>query len=258
MHPLVVCAIFKQEAHYLKEWIEFHRIQGFSKFFLYNNNSNDNYLEVLQPYIDKGIVDLTEWPMQSPSQLQAYSDFIAKNNKKPVWAAMIDIDEFLFAPTGSLPELLNKFDHPSSLGINWRCFGSSKLTEYDPRPVIERFIFRHENYDADKHIKSLIRLDQEVKVSGDPHFFITQSGTFSENGILINGPFSGPSTEIFRINHYLTKSAEECLGKQNRGRADVANLRFNWGIFDDLKNATYEDRVIQKFLPELKQRLETK
>ena len=77
MHPLVVCAIFKQEAHYLKEWIEFHRIQGFSKFFLYNNNSNDNYLEVLQPYIDKGIVDLTEWPMQSPSQLQAYSDFIA-------------------------------------------------------------------------------------------------------------------------------------------------------------------------------------
>ena len=39
------CAIFQNEAPYLKEWIEYHRLIGVEHFYLYNNGSTDNYDE---------------------------------------------------------------------------------------------------------------------------------------------------------------------------------------------------------------------
>ena len=51
-YDLAVCAIFKNEARFLKEWIEFYKLIGVEHFYLYNNFSNDNYQDVLQPYIN--------------------------------------------------------------------------------------------------------------------------------------------------------------------------------------------------------------
>ena len=38
-YNVAVCAIFKNEAPYLKEWIEFNHLVGVEHFYLYNNNS---------------------------------------------------------------------------------------------------------------------------------------------------------------------------------------------------------------------------
>ena len=51
---LSICAIFKNEGHYLKEWIEFHKLQGVEHFFLYNNNSTDDYEQVLYQSLNEG------------------------------------------------------------------------------------------------------------------------------------------------------------------------------------------------------------
>ena len=82
-----VLAAFKNEAPYLKEWIEFHLMVGFEKFFLYQNNSTDDYMSVLRPYIDSGVVDLTEWPLPVPSQAAAYWDYITRY-RGPWWTAV--------------------------------------------------------------------------------------------------------------------------------------------------------------------------
>ena len=36
-HYLAICAIYRDEAPYLREWIEFHRLVGVEHFFLYDN-----------------------------------------------------------------------------------------------------------------------------------------------------------------------------------------------------------------------------
>ena len=41
---LAVCAIYRNEAPYLREWIEFHRLVGVERFFLYNNESTDDHM----------------------------------------------------------------------------------------------------------------------------------------------------------------------------------------------------------------------
>src|ERR1700722_724245 len=57
-----ICAIFKNEAPCLKEWIEYHRLFGVDHFYLYNIGSNDSFQDILRPYVEEGIVTLTNWP----------------------------------------------------------------------------------------------------------------------------------------------------------------------------------------------------
>ena len=73
---LYICAIFKNETPYLREFIELHRIVGVEKFILYQNNSSDDYHSVLDPYVAQGIVELIEWNIPVPSQSPAYADCI--------------------------------------------------------------------------------------------------------------------------------------------------------------------------------------
>ncbi|ELV04510.1 glycosyltransferase family 92 protein [Brachyspira hampsonii] len=51
-----ILATVKNEAPYIKEWIEYHRIIGAERFYIYDNESTDNLKEVLEPYIKEGIV----------------------------------------------------------------------------------------------------------------------------------------------------------------------------------------------------------
>ena len=51
---LAACTIYRDAASYLAEWIEFHRLVGVERFFLYDNGSVDDHREVLAPYVDAG------------------------------------------------------------------------------------------------------------------------------------------------------------------------------------------------------------
>src|SRR4029453_13855875 len=59
---LVIGCVFQDEARFLREWIEFHRMMGVQRFFLVNDRSSDNYQGVLRPYCDANIVQLFESP----------------------------------------------------------------------------------------------------------------------------------------------------------------------------------------------------
>src|SRR5438132_10410475 len=67
-YNISICAIFKNEAPYLKEWIEFHRLVGIDHFYLYNLGSTDRYRDVLKDYVKQGIVSLIQWPDLSKNQ----------------------------------------------------------------------------------------------------------------------------------------------------------------------------------------------
>src|SRR5919198_1069368 len=58
---LSACTLYRDDAEYLREWIEFHRLVGVERFFLYNNYSEDSHREVLAPYIENDIVVLHDW-----------------------------------------------------------------------------------------------------------------------------------------------------------------------------------------------------
>src|SRR6056297_2188452 len=97
-----ICAIIKDEGPYLTEWLEFHRLVGIDRFYLYDNGSSDNTPEILQPYIKAGIVHLIPWPKfidKSNPQYLAYAHAAALTSNRTFWLAYIDLDEFLFPVT---------------------------------------------------------------------------------------------------------------------------------------------------------------
>ena len=59
---LAACTIYRDDAEYLPEWIEFHRLMGVERFFLYDNGSADDHEQVLAPYVAEGIVVVHRWP----------------------------------------------------------------------------------------------------------------------------------------------------------------------------------------------------
>jgi len=138
-YTLCVCAIFQNEAPYLKEWIDYHESKGVEHFFLYNNDSTDEYLAVLSPYFERGCITLIDWSSKHGSdgykfafkvQIGAYNDAISKCRHVSKWLALIDIDEFIVPVAyGNLVQLLEKdYEYCSGLCVNWQCYGTSNVT----------------------------------------------------------------------------------------------------------------------------------
>ena len=251
-----ICAIAKNESLYVREWILFHEIVGVDHFTIYNNNSTDSMVEVLQPFVDRGLVDLVDWPMPNPSQPPAYQHYI-HSHRGPWWTAFLDCDEFLWSPAfATIEEALNTLPR-SAVGVNWLVFGSSGQVEYSPEPVIQRFTGRpFSSHPVNQHIKSVIWMDQNVLIGSDPHFFQVQHGTVNEKAYPVSGPFSQHSSDLLRINHYSTKSLAEwrkriLLGKPDRAGVEVREQEWYW----DRQQQEVDDREIWRYLPALKERL---
>ena len=91
---LSITAIIRNEAPYIKEWLEFHKLVGVERFYIYDNESTDNIKEVLQPYIEKGEVVYKYFPGEK-MQFAAYNDSIKVNRYNTKYMAFIDLDEFI-------------------------------------------------------------------------------------------------------------------------------------------------------------------
>ena len=145
---LAFVLIAKNEATYIKEWLDFHIKQGVSKFIIYDNESTDNFREVLSPYIDAGIViyDIIRGRCR---QLDAYNMALNKYRSKFKYMGFIDADEFVFVrnnPYGggySLYEFVDGFmkAHPDAgcVRINWLIFGSNHHEKRPEGGVLENY-----------------------------------------------------------------------------------------------------------------------
>ena len=224
---LAVCAIYRDEAPYLREWIEFHRLVGAEHFYLYDNMSTDSHREILDPYIDRGIVTLTEWP-PFPGQMKAYQHCLEHHRDESRWLAFIDLDEFLFSPTGrALPEILTEFEAWPGVAVTRMIYGTSGHEDKPDGLVIESYVKRAYNAHS---IKSIVDPREVTSNVDNPHVFYYRSGfAVDENKVLIDQPpfhFTPTrSCSLLRINHYVTKSESEFAVKLARPRADVGEMR---------------------------------
>lgn len=135
-YTVAVCAIFKNESVFLKEWLEYHLLIGVEHFYLYNNFSEDNYQDILAPYIEKGQVTLTEWPVQF-GQLPAYKDCFQKAKDETRWIAYIDLDEFIcLRREQNIRNWIQKYDKYLAVYVNWKQFGTSGRLQHDDLSLI--------------------------------------------------------------------------------------------------------------------------
>uniref|UniRef100_UPI0040250977 glycosyltransferase family 92 protein n=1 Tax=Candidatus Stercorousia sp. TaxID=3048886 RepID=UPI0040250977 len=258
---LSVVAIAKNEAPYIKEWIEYHKLVGVERFYFYDNGSTDNTREILDPYIKEGSV-IYNYCEGKCLQNLAYADAIYKYKNQTRWLAIIDLDEYIVpVEKNTIPDFLKDYEKYSGIGVNWVMFDSNgfKVKPSANGGLITcnyTRVSKNYNIKENCHIKSIVN-PKKVKVVFHPHFCIFENKGFTvdENFKRVKDCFTAAnSSKKIRINHYYSKSEEEYIKKTARGNADNANKRiFNEGYLNFAE--TTDDYVIQKFVPELKKRM---
>ena len=255
-YELAVCAVFKNEARFIKEWLEFYKLIGVQHFYLYDNNSTDNYKEILEPYIQAGNVDLSasyDSNVTCDAQRTSYNDCISKVRGKVKWLAILDIDEFLFpVQQSNLQDFLKNYEDYGAVCANWLMFGTSNIEAIsDDQLLIESLIMRDQH--AEPHIKSIIQ-PSKVELFDIHNATIFYPGFFqiTAEKVQFSGDIS-PSLNMgqLRINHYWAKDKKFLYEVKIPRREELGWSKQTILEYANAMN-TVEDLTIQRFVAPLK------
>lgn len=264
-YELSICTIFKNDAPFLKEWIEFHKLQGVTHFYLYNNNSTDNYETVLKPYIEKNEVTLTQWNFTYKSgdtdgwhqiQRNSYKDCLDKYGSQSEWIAFLDSDEFLFSVKGEpLPKFLKNYKKYGAVCAYWLLFGTSDVEDIPSGSLMIEYLTRccQKTIPRNNRVKSIVQ-PKYVKSVKSAHHFYYKPGYFHVDEHFRRFEMHGPITyDKIRINHYWTRTEKyfrehKMPSRNNRRHHEVKKVLR--GMADSYNTRT--DKVIQQYVPALR------
>lgn len=259
---VAIACIFQNEKVWLREWIEFHRLVGVSHFYLYNNQSVDNPLEVLNPYIETGIVEYFDFPGpfdNNQEKIYEHALSLAKGHTK--WVALIDSDEFIVPLIkDDLPAYLKIFpENVGAIEINWQCFGTSNLWSLFPGELlIDKFRLKAAVTDPINRWQKLIVRPEAVKQSLSPHICSYKEGyrTIRVNpSDLKNIPLGDESMQAIRVHHYVLRTKQYFYDvKLPRIKRQPDNILKYRSPIEYLETTNQvEDRSMQRFVPRLKE-----
>ncbi len=228
-YNVCVCAIFKNEAQYLREWVEYNHLVGIDHFYLYNNNSEDDYQSVLRPYIESGLVTLLPWE-KNHAQIECYRDGISRFKDETKWICFLDIDEFVVpVADDNVQTFLKKFEkNRGSVICYWKMFCSSGKMNRDRLTLVtENFKVCWPKMDSvgKCFYNTKFDIDFEDPKNGLLHHMMWTN----YKGVLcppvnVDGKFilynmhKVPSKKFpMQINHYFTKSYQEYKEKKAKG-----------------------------------------
>lgn len=229
---LYIVSIAKNEGRYLREWLAYHLKFNPKAIIVYDNESSDDTLDILNRAAQNHPVRRVLWqvPEGTSPQLSAYNNALkllhAEAGPKS-WAAFIDLDEFI-VETGcnTLQDILRSASEKTEIGaiaMNQRVYGDSGLSGYTPEPVMQRFTrcCRPDHVEAE-YIKSIYRINCIESIS-DAHGSGLSSGIYvtpNLNPVSFSRGHSCSTTIDFdsiQLNHYITKTFEEYQNKRARG-----------------------------------------
>jgi len=229
---LGICTIQRDRSQWLVEWLAFHYVVGFRKFYFYAHRCIDDTCEKIKKL--SSVLDIKLFDVQLGGdfvQLKAYQANYNTFGHEVDWMAFIDGDEFLF-PTRAdcLQDVLEAYRYQklSALAVYWVIFGSNGHLKEPNGLIIDNYVKRP-SYDIiyNHHIKSIVLGRQMLLADKNAHIFTTPFGTFDELMRPIDRGFMTdlvPSYQHLRINHYICQSRSYFVNFKNlSGMPDTAS-----------------------------------
>lgn len=251
-YNLSLCMCVKDEAKYIQEWLEYYLIQGVDHFYIYNNNGTDNTPEIIQKYIDSGIVSWITYPGRD-KQIEIYNHAVQNFKWDTRWLGFVDIDEFIVPLKHStLKEAMRDYENYSQLRIHWILYGSSGHKEETKGLVIERFTQHQEGVNS--FTKSI--LNPRACLCANIHAGLVLGQSVDEYKRPYVEDKTPVTADILQVNHYVIKSLEEYMRKKNRGRADLTCKTLTDDFFTAHDRNEVEDKnLMQKYVDQIYERL---
>ena len=271
-----ISCIVKNEQDYIGEWLQFHIMQGVKDFIIYDNGCTDDTLEIARAYSTGATCTIVPWRTFTMADEHKFSiqslacgHALCNFGPRLRWMAFIDIDEFLFSPSGApLPEILASLSELPAISIPWTNFGPNGHKTKPNGLVIENYTecAQHPLHPAQRSLlryKSIVD-PTEVNALSSHIFPLRDHGVvaFNERGEKIpHYAVTTPSfvaTELLRLNHYFTRSLEEIDRRIAKGRVSRNGQQIDNYLNRRLKAyavKTERDESILQFVPELRRRM---
>ena len=217
---LGVVVIVKDEAPYIEEWLGYHHALGVQHFFIYDNGSTDGLPELMERWINHGLVTLLTWPLPG-GQIDAYSHALRFFGPSFDWLAYFDVDEFVVPLVDDdIPTLLARWPDAADVRIPRVDFGFSGHREAPKLLSIEAYTERANVFGRDPakppRVKTVVQ-PRGISAVGI-HTATVADAPISADGDPVPTRTVGKGCHGFvQLNHYYTRSFEEFEAKRFRG-----------------------------------------
>lgn len=180
-HDICVCTMVWNVAKFMKEWVMYHSHMGVTRFFIYDNNSDDDLEKVIES-LQYYNVSQHPWPWIK-TQEAGFGHCAITAGPECNWIVFIDVDEFIFPQkvlglqneAGTPLQLLlqeynDAFDgRLGQLKLPLFNFGPSRLTTLPRSGQAVNYVCR---LAAPKRVKSMVRVEAMTStVCNRVHFF---------------------------------------------------------------------------------------
>jgi len=254
MFKLVLGAVFRNEADNMVEYVEHYLFHGVEHLYLINDGSTDNFREVLEPYIERGLVTLFEGNEERTGgrQERVYNKMFLQHLHEAEWWLIADLDEFAYSPKETdLRLVLNTYSQYSYVSAEWLMFGSDGQ-EAQPPLLVTSFTKRC--------------------AAGISYKTFVQSKYLANFGIHIHGLREGaPSGTLLKVdsdgnadiilNHYRQQSLERWMkrvkprGDGSLSRKECANEFFLGVFYEHNYNDVDDRRLLEQNAPVIERTL---
>lgn len=193
---LCACTMVWNQARAMREWVIYHAWLGVEKWFIYDNNSDDEIDDVASELEAEGYnISRVVWPWVK-SQEAGFSHCALKAIEECKWVGFFDVDEFYYFRQGkrnALRSIVANFSFSKSIAeIRTAChnFGPSGLKNHPKRGVSVGYTCRLRT--PERH-KSIVRPELlHISLLNVVHHFELKEG-FEAREL---------SSSVVVINHY--------------------------------------------------------
>lgn len=223
MKYLTVATCIKMEDDYIDDFILIHEKLGVEHFIFFDRDGEN----LTNKFKDRPNITVVKYP--EPNRHHESHLYVINNFQKfSRWIALIDCDQVLFSPTNlDLKLTLQEYEQHAQLQPVWETFGDGGHATKTNGSVYERFIKRaRSDASINNHTQGIVDVSRaKATVPPDPHRVLVKDNEISvdENHRNVGiTPHIIPHTQnkIF-VAHYISKSKEEWIHKNNKMRSDT-------------------------------------
>ncbi|KAJ4974910.1 hypothetical protein NE237_008084 [Protea cynaroides] len=210
---MCVCTMVRNQARFLREWVMYHARIGVNRWFIYDNNSDDDIEHVVDSLDGSGFnVTRHTWPWIK-TQEAGFAHCALRARDSCEWVGFIDVDEFLHLPlqsdtnnqtVSSLHDLLSQQPHwLGELRLWCYSFGPSGLKKVPEGGVTVGYTCR---LGVPERHKSIIRPEalNPALINVVHHFHLRDGFKYMnvDRGLMVINHYKYQVWEVFKEKFY--------------------------------------------------------
>ncbi|XAR58251.1 hypothetical protein NMG60_11026669 [Bertholletia excelsa] len=204
-YEMCVCTMLRNQARFLREWVMYHARIGVQRWFVYDNNSDDD-IDDLIGSLEEESFNITRhpWPWIK-TQEAGFAHCALRARDICEWVGFIDVDEFLHLPSGlTLHEVLaNQPSNVAELRLSCHNFGPSGHKRAPARGVTVGYTCRMVY--PERH-KSIIRPEalNYTLINSVHHFHLTSDFGYvnMDRNVMVINHYKYQVWEVFKEKFY--------------------------------------------------------